>query len=60
MIKFTQNKKFIYVEIEGVELPDTAIKCDSTNQDEVLKVCQTWLDAFGLTDREYQVMIRIH
>lgn len=60
MIKFTQHKKYIYVEKDGKEMPNTVIQCDTTNQEEVLKICQVWLDALGLTDTEYQVMIRIH
>lgn len=60
MLKFTQHKKFIYLEIEGVEMPCTAIKCETTDHEEVQKICKTWLDALGLGDKEYQIMIRIY
>ena len=60
MIKFVKDGKFIYLTIDGTELPQTAIKCPSNENDEVLKTCQAWLDAMGLTDREYQVSVRIH
>lgn len=60
MIKFTKDGKFIYVTIEGAELPQTAIKCLATDNDEILKTCQSWLEGLGMADRDYQVNVRIH
>ena len=43
-----------------VDLPATMVKCASSENEEILKTAQSWLDAMGLTDKEYQVLIRIH
>lgn len=60
MIEFTYFQKYIKVEIKDTAMPVTMIKCEDSSNEAVLKTCQSWLDAFGLTDKEYTVSIRLH
>lgn len=59
-IVFTKNSKYIYISVDERELPQTIIKCESDKNDEILSICQNWLDALNLTDVEYEVNVRIH
>lgn len=62
MIKFVYYQKYIKVQIddEDVKLPNTLIQVEDASNEGVMKTCQSWLDALGLTDREYQILIRVH
>lgn len=60
MIQFTHYKNFLTVTMTETELPATMVKCASSEPDEILKVAQSWMDAMGMTDKEYQVLVRIH
>lgn len=58
MINFLyEGKKAIEVCVEG--LPSTKIKCDEASNEAVLKVCQDWIKALGLEDREWHVDVRL-
>lgn len=60
MIQFTYFKNYLVVTMTETDLPATMVKCASSENEEILKTAQSWLDAMGLADREYQVLIRIH
>ena len=53
-----EGKKSIDVLVEG--LPTTKIKCEETTNEAVLKVCQDWIKAMKLEDREWHVDVRLH
>ena len=58
MISFLfEGKKYITVVVEG--LPSTVIKCEDTSNDAILKICQEWINALGLKDREWHVDVRL-
>lgn len=59
MISFSfDGKKFITVSTDN--LPPTVIKCEDSSNETVLATCENWLKALGLSDREYQVSVRLH
>lgn len=62
VINFEKDKKVIKVTVEDKEckLPSTLIRCETESNEEILKTCQNWLDALGLTETEYKVSVRIH
>ena len=66
MITFTYNavtrKNFIEVKVDENEtMPATMIKTvEDADNETILKACQDWLDAMGLSDREYRVNVQLH
>lgn len=62
-ITFTYNpekKSFIEVNNSTGNNPPTMIKVEDTSNEGILKTCQNWLDAFGLTQCEYRVNVQLH
>lgn len=55
-----EKKNFIKVHMGGQDTPPTLIKVDETSNEAILKVCQAWLDAFGLVNTEYRVNVQLH
>lgn len=60
-IRFTYDgKKFITVATEDKSLPQTIIRCEETENEKILKICQDWLAALSLEKVEYHVDVRLH
>lgn len=59
MINFVFDGKK-YITVSADELPPTIIKCESGSNEMVLSTCENWLKALGLSEREYQVSVRLH
>lgn len=66
MITFTfdaeAGKSFIEVKTQNDEItnPATMIKLEATDNETIKKTCQEWLDAFGLSEKEYRINVQLH
>lgn len=56
----TLGKAFVEVKSDNDACPQTMIKLEDTSNETILKTCQSWMDAFGLTGVEYKVNVRLH